>query len=182
MIELKNITVKEYFELEDTSKYDFAMKYAIRFTDPVDEFKLEDFFEQKCGLVKDFQYDYERGLSFAQSFDYACKFSQKELHNEKLDVVCRFIRYLIEQLINIIKVEREVLSHDANEDEERAGLERFENIGIYLQLRSVAITFNTTPQHIKEWTYSELLAEMFTAKQVSDYQREYNKIVNEKHK
>ncbi|MEX0598007.1 MAG: hypothetical protein WD512_16075, partial [Candidatus Paceibacterota bacterium] len=59
MIELEKITLREYSELENKEEYDFAMKYAFIFKEPIDEYKIGDVMELSFGLVKDFQYDLE---------------------------------------------------------------------------------------------------------------------------
>ena len=42
MIELNDITLKEYFELEDKSEFDFAIKYGYTFNKGVDVFEIGD--------------------------------------------------------------------------------------------------------------------------------------------
>lgn len=181
MIELKNISLREYVELEDRSEYDFAMKYAFRFKEPVDEYGLGDMTELTFGVIKDLQYDIESGMTFEKLLEYTERLGQiKAIGSEPLDKVMRFSNYIIESIKQIIDVENQTLSHEADPDEEEAGMERFNGLGVYLQMRSIATTFHITPQEVREWKYADALTEMYTAKQLNDYERDLMKIKQRK--
>lgn len=177
MIELANITVNQYLELEDKSEYDFAMKFAFIFKEPIDEYKIGDIMEQPFGFVKDFQYEIEQGLSFAKLIDLVVETKKiKNLGKQPLDKFMRFANYLITSIEQIVEVENESLAYEPDPDEVEAGMDKFNGLGVYLQMRSIATTFNITPQQVRTWTYSEAFTEMYTAKQMSDYQKDLMKI------
>lgn len=181
MIELAAISLRQYVELEDRSEYDFAMKYAFRFKEPIDEYKLGDMTEQTFGLVKDLQYDIETGMTFDKLLDYIKQLSKvNDIGAEPIDKVMRFSNYLIESIKQIIEVENQSLSYEPDMDEEEAGMDRFTGLGVYLQMRSIATTFHITPQKVREWKYADALTEMYTAKQLNDYERELMKIKQRK--
>lgn len=181
MIELSKISLRQYVELEDRTEYDFAMKYAFCFKEPIDEYKLGDLTELEFGTIKDLQYDIETGMTFDKLLNYIERLGKiKNIGTEPLDKVMRFSNYILESIKQIIEVENQILSHEPDIDEEEAGMDRFNGLGVYLQLRSIAITFHTTPNEVRKWKYADALTEMYTAKQLSDYERDLMKIKQRK--
>jgi len=106
MIALNSISVAQYLELDDKSEYDFAMKFAFRFKEPIDEYKIGDVMEQPFGWVKDFQYELEQELTFAKLIDFVIETGKiKNIGKEPLDKFMRFSNYLITSIQQIIEVE-----------------------------------------------------------------------------
>jgi hypothetical protein len=174
--------VRDYINLEDKSEYDFAIRYASIFTNQVDEYKVGDISELTFGFVKDTQYDLENGATFGKVIEIISDMEiVKDIGAEPLDKFVRFSNYLIESIKQIIDIENQTLSHTPDADEEEAGMNRFDDLGIYLQIRSIAQTFHIEPQKVREWKYSEAFVEMVTAKALNEYERELNKIKARKH-
>lgn len=182
MIKLDRISLKQYCELEDRSEYDFAMQYAFCFTEPVDEYGVGDLTEQSFGFIKDFQYSIEQGLSFDELIKTISDLSKvKDIGSEPIDKFIRFSNYLKESIRQIIEVENQLLSHEPDADEEAAGMDRFDRLGIYLQIRSLTGGDITKHEKVKSLPYSLCLTEMYTAKQMNDYERELIRIKQNKH-
>lgn len=176
MIELQNITVSQYFNLEDKSQYDFAMKYAFKFTDPVDEYNVGDVMELPFGVVKDLQYDIERGMNMNNMVDHVLKLTKKKsVANEPLDKFVRFCSYLVEGIKNIMEVEQVTLAYEASDKEQSAGIDRFKDLGIYLQIRSLTGGDVTKIDQVRALPYSTCFTEMYTQKQLKEYENDLRK-------
>jgi hypothetical protein len=101
---------------------------------------------------------------------------RKSLKNEPLDRVCRFSSYLVEGVKKIVENEKELLAHEPSEKELAAGMDRFNEIGIYLQIRSLTGGDITKYEEVRKLPYSLCFTELFASKQLSDYQTELNKL------
>jgi hypothetical protein len=179
MIELEAITLKEYIELEDKSEYDFAMKYASVFTNKNDEYQIGDMKELSFGFIKDLQYEFETGAKFDQLIQLISSLGQLKKINlgaERLDKFSRFIAYIIEGLKEISEVERQTLMPVLDIDEEHANIDRFEGLGVYLQIRALTGGDITKFDHVRSLPYSLCFTELYAAKQLADYNRELTKI------
>lgn len=176
MIELENITVRQYFNLEDKSQYDFAMKYAFKFTDPVDEYKAGDVMELPFGFIKDLQYDIERGMNMNDMVDHVLKLTKKKsVSDEPLDKFVRFCSYLVEGVKNIMETEQSALAYEALDKEQSAGIDRFKDLGIYLQIRSLTGGDVTKVEQVRALPYSLCFTEMYTQKQLKEYENDLRK-------
>lgn len=185
MIELEKISLKEYIELEEERRveYDFAMKYAFCFTEPVDEYKVGDFMELSFGFIKDLQYNIEQGIKFDQiikTISELTNLKDKDLGSEPFDKIIRFSNYIKESIKQIVEVESEKLGHEPEPDEEQAGIERFEGLGVYLQIRSLTGGDVTKFEAVRNMPYSVCFTEMYTAKQLNEYEKELTEIMKRK--
>jgi hypothetical protein len=179
MIELTSISVSQYLELEDKSEYAFAMKFAFRFREPVDEYGIGDIMERTFGWVKDFQYEIEQGLTFAKQIDLISELKIiKAIGKEPLDKFMRFSSYLISEVQKIVEIESEKLAYEPSPEEVEAGMDRFDGLGVYLQIRSLTAGDVLKFEQVRALPYSLCFTELYTAKQQSDYQRELNRIKN----
>ena len=177
MIKLNKITVKEYFDLEDKSEYDFAMKYAFIFNDAVDEYEIGDMQDLPFGKIKDLQYEFEQGISNNRLMEIASELSGiKSFANEPLDKLWRFLNYLKESMLSIIENERKLLSHEPSDLEKRAGLTRFEGLGIGLQIRELAGNDITKREIVKQLPYSLCFLHLYEGKQISDFKQRISEI------
>jgi hypothetical protein len=176
MIELQPLTVSEYFDLEDSSQYDFAMKYAFKFTDPVDEYGVGEVTELSFGFIKDFQWDLETGLTMAKLIDYVLQLTgKKTVKDEPLDKFCRFCSYLTDGVKTILDNEQETLAYEPTDQEQAAGMDRFKHLGVYLQIRSLTGGDVTRVETVRALPYSLCFTEMYTAKQLKEYEDEIRK-------
>lgn len=182
MIELSPITVNEYLVLEDKSEYDFAMKFAFIFKEPIDEYGIGDMMEQSFGFIKDFQYEIEQGFSFNKLINLIAETKKiDDIGNQPLDKFMRFANYLITSIEQIVDVENESLAHDPEPEEIEAGMDRFNGLGVYLQIRSLTNGDVTKFDQVRKLPYSLCFTEMYTAKQMSDYQKDLMKIKQRPH-
>jgi hypothetical protein len=184
MIELESITLSQYFDLSNEGKakeYDFAMKFTFPFTDPVDEYKVGDLREQPFGLIKDMQYDIEQGISFTQLLEYIQTITKiKDLKDEPLDKLCRFIAYLKDGIEQILEVEQQTLAYEASDIEVSSGIDRFQGLGVYLQIRSLTGGDVTKYDAVRALPYHLCYTELYTSKQLKEFEQEQRKKSNTK--
>lgn len=180
---LKNLTFNEYFELEDKSEYDFAIKYGKDFNKPNDLFEVGDFTELAFKTIKDLQYYIENGLQWIHVFELIESVkgtNQNKIGNKLLIDLCRFKSFLVEEIYRINKIESTSLAYNITSDEENAGIEDLSELGSYLQFRQIATTFSITPKEVGEWKYSAALLELVAQKRINEYQSAYIKIKSKK--
>jgi hypothetical protein len=104
----------------------------------------------------------------------------KELGNEPLDKLCRFIAYMKEGIENILDVERQTLAYEASDSEVSSGIERFQGLGVYLQIRSLTGGDVLKYEAVRALPYHLCYTEMYTSKQIKEYDEEKRKKSNTK--
>lgn len=183
-MEIKRIKVKEYLQLIDKSAYNFAINYAEEFHLNKDCLGIGDIGELTFELIKDFQSDLEDGsLTFEKQINYLKRIlSEAVINNSYLNDLCNTIIYLTSGIVKMLEIESEVLGGEPSPEEEAAGLNRFELLGTYLQYRQLADNDITKIKEIKKMTYNECFLELYTRKQESDFQRDLQRIYNNKMK
>jgi len=182
---IDNITYRQYLQLDNDkqAEYNFYIRYAIRFNQSIDVFKIGDLTEQKFGLVKDLQFDVEQGLSFSSTVEYIAKIKNKKqsiIANCYLDKLCQQRKYLISEIERISEIESIALSYTPTADEINAGIEQLNSLGSYLQFRSIAQALNITINDVKAMRYDEAFLELVAQKKINDYQDRLQKIIANK--
>jgi hypothetical protein len=176
VIELNNITFIEYFELEDKSEYDYAIRYAYRYNQPENLIEIPDLIEMTFGFVKDLQYDCAQGLTWEKFFEYLNLIKKDKYEKWKLVNLCQLRAYLLSEIDRINEIESETLSHDLTADEVNAGIESLAELGIYLQIRSLTGGDITKNESIRNMKYEDCFLELITQKRLDDYSRALIKI------
>lgn len=182
MIELKSITFIQYFELEDKSEYDYAMKYAFQFNSPVDHYDIKDLTKYSFGLIKDLQYDLSHVLTWESYFEYLRKIHLRHYEKETLLKLCQAKAYIITEIERINEIEKIVFSHESTPEEEEAGMELFDDLGVYLQIRSLTGGDITKNELVRSMKYEDAFIELVTQKRLSEYQKRLNEIYKRKNK
>ncbi len=167
MLELKNITVKEFIELEIKDPYLFAMKYAFAFTTPENTLEIKDVTELEFGFIKDVQYSLENEYTFFEQLKHMEQITSKNIGQMKLTDYCRGASWFIKEIYELNKKEAYLLQ--TNEVWEHA--EKFEGLGVYLQKRQIAHQFHCTPQQVDKMTYAICITELYTQKLFSEVER-----------
>jgi len=185
MLELENLTYREFLESENRDEYLFASKYAKQYTDAIDIYGVGNIYEQPFGFVKDVQFDLETNqLSWDNLINFICQVSKKdikEIYNESFLRVCQFRMYLINNIQALLDAEKKLLTSEASEDEQQAGLGLFENLGIFIQTDSLAGGDVLKHSEVRALPYSKCLTKLALNKQLKDYQDNMNRIINNKH-
>jgi hypothetical protein len=178
MLELENITVLEYINLEDKSDYNFAMKHAKKhYNDAKNVFNINPLDSHSFGLVKDMQKDFNDNLSWYNLIRYIGKLLDKpmeEVVQFTLLDFCRFKMFVIGQLKEIIEIESKLLAHTPTDEELEAGIETFGKFGAFIQLRKLAKEDVTKLEDVRNMKYSTCLMELIYQKEVYDFQTSLN--------
>lgn len=185
MIELEDISLKEYLELEEKDDYDFAIKYSKSiFNKPLDVFGIGDMTELTFGIIKDIQYDVLEGMNWIKFLEYLqtlTKINLKKLVNYKLTTICRVKSYIYEEIKRINEIETELLGYTPDSDEKSAGIDSFNQFGTYGQLRKLANEDITKLEDVKKIKYSICLMELYYQKTENEFQTQLMKIKSKKH-
>jgi hypothetical protein len=180
---LKNITLQEYLELEDQEEYNFFMRYSRALNNnPPDIFSVGDLTDRSFGLVKDLQFDLVTGMDWNHIIEYVMKLTGKKYASVAayhIDKFCQGWKYITGEVERISEIEQQVLAYIATDDERRAGIEKLGVLGVYMQFRSIAITLGCSIDQVREMRYDEAFLELTTQKMLSEYEQELMKIRRE---
>lgn len=171
MIYLDLIKISEYLLLEDKSKYDFALRYAYHFTNPIDEYGVGDVSELPFGFVKDIQEELNGGLSFVMAIELLQQLVSVPLADEPLDKFSRFYNYIVKGISEINDAERLSLVEDSEPEEDIAADGLFDGLGVYLQIRKLTGGDVTKYDKVRDRPYSLCFTELYTQKKINEFQK-----------
>lgn len=183
---IPNYTFTEYCNLSGSERDEINLisSKCRPFTDEIDYYGFGSFDDLGFGIVKDIQYDLQKEvLTFEKLFKYiniVKKIDINELYNHKLIDIINFKNYLISEIIRINNLENALLSHIRTDDEEKAGIEMFDKIGPYLQLRTLAKKKIYRIKKVRKTKYSLALLELYTRKTIAEYKNNIAKIENDR--
>ena len=177
-MKIKNITIAEYIALDDSTEYDFALRYAEE-AQAKDVMHFGDMTTKPFGLVKDYQYIFSKPNSLSK---FVTKYGAKKLQGLSVFKFFAFFRYMVEQVERINKIENSLLSHYPSEDELAAGMDRFGKYSPILQVDSLAGGDILKYEKIRQLTYSDCLTKLALDKERNDYQKDYQSIMSRKNK
>lgn len=181
----KNYSLVEYTNLLDKREFDFIMRFDKKFTVSIDVFNLGDFAELSFGYVKDLQYKANKGMTWIDICEVIAKIKKikvKQVAQAGMLELCQQKNYIQEEIERINLVESTVLGHESEDEEIRAGLDRFDKYGHYLQLRELANNDITKIESVKQIKYSAALMELMVRKDLNDYEKELTRIRMSKNK
>jgi hypothetical protein len=174
-MEIERITLAEYYKLEDTSNYDFAMKFAHQFTIPENIFKVPDLEELEFGFIKNAQLNIVRG-DMNYYLELFHELTGLNPFNLYLDEFTRQLHYIKREFEKLSEKESKLLISPPSEKEQRAGLERFDGLGAYMQERELANNDITKLEAIRKTKYKYCFVELYTRKQERDFNKAYSKL------
>ncbi len=161
MMELDNITLKEYFALADKSQYDLAISYATDkspFAKASDYFNTGGLWNKAFDDIRYFQKDAAKGMTWSQLIDWIEKFSHwttEEIGESPIVEFHQGKNYLFEELETINQVEAQMLAYTPKNEEIEAGIEEFEQFGHYGQLLNLVEGLRLTMEQAKSLPYEE---------------------------
>ncbi len=164
------MTLREYIELTDKSEIDLIIKYSGKYNMPIDGIGIGDLTERTFGEVKDLQYELDKGFSFYDALKWFEKFNPKALKTISIEKACQSFRYLVKEISRINEVEKELLSGAVKAEYIEAGIEELNQLGVYLQIRQIAITLHYSIEQVKAMPYNDALLELITQKRISDFE------------
>ena len=179
-----NITFIQYTNLKNRSQYDYYLRYGN--IKPVDYFKLGDFTIQNFGFVKDMQ-DYLNysGLtwqSFIEEMAIKTKKSIKTIARTPLFFLQQARLFVKEEIEKINKIENIGLSHTPSMEEELANINVFEKYRAFLQYDQLTGGDINKIEDIKKLPYTTCFTKLSLEADKSNFERELNRIRNQKNK
>ena len=136
-VKLINLTLREFFCLEDTSEYLFAFEHSPDFKKAVDHLSIGNVRQKPFGMVKDIQELYSGNVSTLQLIEQLILFSEKT-EDELLNLgILEFIQsrnYLEQAIESISEIESLKFGREATDEEKRAGIDRMGLYGVEIQI------------------------------------------------
>lgn len=178
MIELENITMLEYFDLEIKGDYDLAISYASEkspFGKSVDTFKTGGLWDKYFDDVRNFQAEAHAGLNWHDLIKWISVFSgisTQDIAKYRIVEFHQGKNYLFEELSTINEVESKMLGHQPINEEVQAGIERFEQFGHYGQLLKLAGGDPLKVDEVKKMRYEDAFLFLAYDKTTYDFQEE----------
>jgi len=187
-IEHKRITLSNFLKLSDYetfSMYLIAINHSDYYNLVENCLQINDLMDYNYGLIKDFQQELTDDSinSLNSQIDWLRKFVDINDDTIYLDEVTRTIKYLYVAMDDLMNNETLLLSsnvNDISQEEAQAGLERFDRLGIYMQTRKLANYNILDIERVRNMKYSDCFIELYTQKQLDDYEQELNQIRNNK--
>ncbi len=189
-MKLKDITFYEYgfLDAEERALYDAAIKFS--HLKETDLFKLGSFEDRYFGFVKDFQFainskdekgstlfTFEKYLNLLKEYE---KKQDEDFLKISIFTLIESYNYAIMQIRAINEKENTNLSHTPTNEEKRAGEGLFENMGTLIQIEKLSKLMNCDLLEVEKRPYSLCFALLKLSADRSEFQKEYNRIMNEK--
>lgn len=180
-MEIENIIIAKYFELQDRKTYDYIINYS---TDSKDLFNIGDFTNLTFGVVKDMQYKFNKGIGIKSILEFISNHTEQELSEigktNFMDFVKAF-NYIKKQIEFINTIEENSLVGVMDADAEQAGVDRFDKYGYWIQIDKLAGGDPLKYEAVKNLTYLDCHTKLYYEVEKEDYNSTLNKIRNRKH-
>lgn len=177
---LKNIPFAEYLLLptEEAYIYTYSFRFGFTLQKPVDIFGFKDIQDFTFGQVKDVQAKFEQGIEIREIPEVLSLLMNEPNHYYQRGVVEVFQQFawLKSQIEMISEAERQRLVRQPTSRELKAGLERFEDYGVYPQFRALAMAFGQTIDWVKGMPYKDAFLELCYQRDLSEYEIALSKI------
>lgn len=177
---LNNIPFSEFLQLNEVDSYIYSYSFNFGHTlrKPVNRFYFKPITDYTFGQVKDCQQMFESEVKFSDIPKLLAIFHHTEDYYMQVGVVqvLQHFAYVKESIEQIAEVERQTLVRKLSDKEIKAGLERFEQFGVYPQLRAIAQAFNQTIKFARELPYNDGFLELYYQKTLAEYEADYSKV------
>ena len=176
-MKLKSINIGEYLHLSEDDKeaYDFALNYSLQ-AEARDLLSFGDITNKLFGEVKDWQQRFTESDVFVK---FLTIYYPDSIKLNVFDFFAAY-RFIENEVIRISEIETKLLKHEPSPEEEAAGLERFAQLGVGIQIDSLAKGQVWMYETIRALPYKECLFKMVLDKTNNDYQRDYQKVLMNK--
>ena len=180
-MQIKNISFRQYAELEDRAEYDYYLKYG--FFDPEDVFNTGKFLDLSFGEVKDMQYYMSSGLTWENFFKALSELkglNYKELAERSIFDLHKARLYFAEQVSLINSMESDHLGHQATPEETQAGIEMFSSYGAFIQFDKLAGGDPLKYGEIKKLKYDLCFTKLKLEADRNEFNERYHEIIKNK--
>jgi len=186
-MKIKNITLRDFFSLPEIEKekINFAIKFGSQFREIKDFFNVGDFTFLPFGTIKDLQFDLSKEFSFEKYLEHLEKILKVEkkcfFENYLLDLY-QFQNYVFSEINRINEIEKALLTSYPSIEEVEAGIDTFNELGIYMEIRELTGGKIWRNKKIRESKYTDALLELVARKKLNDYNSKRQEIYNKKNK
>ena len=176
-MKLNSINIGEYLHLSEEEKemYDFALKYSEQ-AEARDVLNFGDITEKNFGEVKDWQQRFTESDVFVK---FLTIYYPDSIKLNVFDFFAAY-RFIENEVIRISEKEAKRLKHEPSPEEEAAGLERFSQLGVGIQIDSLAMGQVWMYETIRSLPYKECFFKLVLDKINNDYERDYQKVIMNK--
>jgi len=182
-MQIENIPYKEYITIEDKRELNYILQYGKVFQISYDHLDIGDFMELPFGTVKDIQYDFDNEIRWNRLIDYYSELSgktHKQIGNMGILEITQEKNFFVEQINNINLIENNGLGHEPTEEQKEVGIDRFRDLGQYLQFRSLTLGDITKLEAIRNIKYKYCFTELMASKMINEYENDLMEYRNRK--
>ena len=179
MFDLENITVKEFFQLEEkqAAKYlqlkaimNPSQKFCKRKAVPLGQLSFGEVSELKRLIVEDTHH------AVVGIFQTVFKLKEKEILNAEVVSFFYAANYINREVLSLIKKEYNALKQEQDPDLEMAGIKKLSIFGELSTLIGIAERYGNTPMEVEDWKYNMVFSLMLHDKVTKEIQKNYNEI------
>lgn len=183
-MEIRRITLKEYFSLTDKSSYNFVISNSKEFNEPINHLNFKNFDELSFGFIKDYQTDLENEeLNFLKQLEYLYQLKdEKEIEKYYLDEVCQSLAFMLLSITELLKNENILLSSSQSIEEEMADSSPFQVFGVMPQFYELCNNDLTKLKEVRQLQYNDCITYLLYKKETREYEKRLNKIYENKTK
>jgi hypothetical protein len=179
-MKLKNIPFAEYLRMtpEEGYIYTYSFQFGNTLRRPFNHYKFKELQSYSFGQVKDCQSKFEKGITIIEIPEVLAIFvgNDSKYYQDNIYEVFQQFAWIKAEMEVISEAERVKLSRQPTDKEMRAGIENFEEFGVYPQFRALALTFNKDIDWVKSMPYDMAFLELCYQKELSDYELAFSKI------
>lgn len=173
----KDITFKEYLDLDDKSVYNYAANYSRVFNIEKDIFAFGEFEKLPFITVKDLQYKFGNNINWLEFINFVSEDKQKSikvLADKTFLQWCNFRAYVEQSLLRIARYEAQLV-YEATAEDEEAGIDNLSVFGVLIQIDKLAGGDITKYEIIKQMPYEDCFTKLLMDMRIEEYNAELNR-------
>lgn len=172
-IEYIDYTINEFMQLDTEQQNELLTfaKYHTAFDTPKDHLTINTLTDKPFGLIKDIQNDLSNGLDMYSVIEYLQKIKPFKLSDITLLRLYQQKSWLTEQIDNLTTVENESLCSNSSVKEITAGIDDFEELGVFMQIYNLCKGDVTKYNEVYNIPYHIAFSFLLADKKSIDYQR-----------
>lgn len=172
-MKLKDITLIEFTELDDKTRYVYASKYSRYLNEPEDLFNIGDITKLSFGTVKDLQYTFPNVVGIYELLNFVSEFkniSPKKLGQYSFFSWCRFRRFIEVGLETITTLELN-LAYETSMEDESDGINSLSKFGVMIQIDKLALGDIRRYDEIRNMPYDTCFTKLLMDKEIEEYKQ-----------
>jgi hypothetical protein len=177
---IENISLAQFVLLSETDRAEWYIYLATpEFKTPFDHLGIGEIDSKTFGLIKEAQTELFESVNVLDIIKWLSRFSEKTEDYLKTKIgifeAYRTFEYLRTELIKLTENERDLLSEQPDGKMLAAGINEFEQFGVYLQLRKLTNGDITKIKEVESIEYNTCFLELYYQKVMNDFNMRYTK-------